>query len=214
VLVGDYLLSKGLLISVEQGQYQLLRILSNAVKDMSEGELMQIEKARRLDIKEEIYYDIIRQKTASLISSACACGAASISNDPAVVDKAKLMGEKIGMAFQIKDDLFDYGEKEIGKPRGIDIKERKMTLPLIYTLNKVDSSTRKKLINIVKNQNDKAEKVNEVIRIVHESGGMEYATAVMMRFRNEAVDILNEFPDSSAKSSLQKLIDFTINRSS
>jgi len=214
VLVGDYLLSKGLLISVEQGQYQLLRILSNAVKDMSEGELMQIEKARRLDIKEEIYYDIIRQKTASLISSACACGAASISNDPAIVDKAKLMGEKIGMAFQIKDDLFDYGEKEIGKPRGIDIKERKMTLPLIYTLNKVDSSTRKKLINIVKNQNDKAEKVNEVIRIVHESGGMEYATAVMMRFRNEAVDILNEFPDSSAKSSLQKLIDFTINRSS
>jgi len=214
VLVGDYLLSKGLLISVEQGQYQLLRILSNAVKDMSEGELMQIEKARRLDIKEEIYYDIIRQKTASLISSACACGAASISNDPAIADKAKLMGEKIGMAFQIKDDLFDYGEKEIGKPRGIDIKERKMTLPLIYTLNKVDSSTRKKLINIVKNQNDKAEKVNEVIRIVHESGGMEYATAVMMRFRNEAVDILNEFPDSSAKSSLQKLIDFTINRSS
>lgn len=214
VLVGDYLLSKGLLLSIDNGQFRLLQIMSNSVREMSEGELLQIEKARRLDIKEDIYFDIIRKKTASLISSACAVGAASATTDETVISRAQLLGEKIGMAFQIKDDLFDYGEKEIGKPRGIDIKERKMTLPLIYTLNKVDRSTRNKLINIVKNENDVPARVNEVIRIVRENGGLDYAAKVMMQYRDEAVAELNIFPDSEARESLIQLIDFTINRSS
>src|SRR6188768_2181798 len=135
VLVGDYLLSKGLLLSIENDQFQLLHILSNTIREMSEGELLQLEKARRMDIKEDIYFEIIRGKTASLIASACACGASTTTNDDVIVQRIKLMGEKIGIAFQIKDDLFDYEEAEVGKPRGIDIKERKMTLPLIYALS-------------------------------------------------------------------------------
>ncbi len=213
VLVGDYLLSKGLLLAVDNGHFTQLQILSNAVRDMSEGELLQIEKARRLDIKEDIYFEIIRQKTASLISSACACGAASVTTDETIIGKAKLLGEKIGMAFQIKDDLFDYGDTEIGKPRGIDIKERKMTLPLIYTLNNCDRATRRKIINIVKNDNDKPEKVNEVIQIVKASGGLAYTEKVMNRYRAEAIEILSSLPAGEASDSLLKLIDFTINRS-
>lgn len=212
VLVGDYLLSKGLLLAVDNKHFTQLQILSNAVRDMSEGELLQIEKARRLDIKEEIYYEIIRQKTASLISSACACGAASVTEDESIIAKAKLLGEKIGMAFQIKDDLFDYGDTEIGKPRGIDIKERKMTLPLIYTLNNCDSSTRRKIINIVKNQNDQPQKVNEVIAYVKQLGGLEYTEKVMLRYRSEAVEILASMPAGEASDALLKLIDYTISR--
>lgn len=212
VLVGDYLLSKGLLLAVDNKHFTQLQILSNAVRDMSEGELLQIEKARRLDIKEEIYYDIIRQKTASLISSACACGAASVTDDEKNIEKAKMLGEKIGMAFQIKDDLFDYGDSEIGKPRGIDIKERKMTLPLIYALNNADSANRRRIINIVKNQNDQPEKVMEVINFVKQSGGLIYTEKVMNQFKSEALDLLSALPQGEASASLMKLIDYTINR--
>jgi len=212
VLVGDYLLSKGLLLAVDNKHFTQLQILSNAVRDMSEGELLQIEKARRLDIKEEIYYEIIRQKTASLISSACACGAASVTDDEKDIEKAKMLGEKIGMAFQIKDDLFDYGDSEIGKPRGIDIKERKMTLPLIYALNNADSTNRRRIINIVKNQNDQPEKVMEVINFVKQSGGLIYTEKVMNQFKNEALALLTTLPQGEASTSLMKLIDFTINR--
>lgn len=212
VLVGDYLLSKGLLVSIENNQFQLLHILSNTIREMSEGELLQLEKARKLDIKEDIYFDIIRGKTASLIASACACGASTTTKDEAVIGRIKLMGEKIGMAFQIKDDLFDYEEAEVGKPRGIDIKERKMTLPLIYTLNAADNSIRKKIINIVKNENQNAEKVRWVIETVRTHGGMEYAKKKMLAYRDESLALLNSFNDGEAKKSIAQLIDFTITR--
>ncbi|HWB62985.1 MAG TPA: polyprenyl synthetase family protein [Chitinophagales bacterium] len=212
VLVGDYLLAKGLLLSVDNGQYRLLQLLSNTIREMSEGELLQLEKARRLDIKEEIYFEIIRQKTASLIASACACGASTTAKDEALVEKLKLMGEKIGIAFQIKDDLFDYEEAEVGKPRGIDIKERKMTLPLIYTLNKVDRGTKSKIINIVKNENQNIEKVRWIISVVRENGGMQYASTKMNEYRDAAQKILDEFPESDSKKSVEQLIEFTISR--
>ena len=212
VLVGDYLLAKGLLLSVENGQYKLLQILSNTIREMSEGELLQLEKARRLDIKEEIYFEIIRQKTASLISSACACGSTSATIDEAVVERTKLMGEKIGIAFQIKDDLFDYEEAEIGKPRGIDIKERKMTLPLIYALNKIPSAEKKKVINIIKNENQNMEKVRWVIDLVRTNGGMDYAVTRMNEYRTEALKILHQFPESDSRRSVEQLIEFTISR--
>jgi octaprenyl-diphosphate synthase len=212
VLVGDYLLSKGLLLSVENNQYQLLEILSNTIREMSEGELLQLEKARRLDIEESVYFEIIKGKTASLIASACACGASTTTKDDTVIQQVKLMGEKIGIAFQIKDDLFDYEEAEIGKPRGIDIKERKMTLPLIYALGKVSSSEKKKMINVIKNDNQNAEKVKWVIDTVRTNGGMEYATKRMHEYKEEALKILNTFPDSEAKTSVAQLIEFTITR--
>lgn len=212
VLVGDYLLSKGLLISVENNQYQLLEILSNTIREMSEGELLQLEKARRLDIKEDIYFDIIRQKTASLIASACACGATTTTKDAEMIQRVKTMGEKIGIAFQIKDDLFDYEEAEIGKPRGIDIKERKMTLPLIFTLNRVESSEKRKIINVIKNDNQNAEKVKWVIDTVRANGGLDYAVKRMNEYKEEALKILNTFPDSEAKTSVAQLIEFTIQR--
>ena len=173
---------------------------------------MQLEKARRLDIKEEIYFEIIRQKTASLIASACACGASTITKDEAILSRVKTMGEKIGIAFQIKDDLFDYEEAEIGKPRGIDIKERKMTLPLIYTLQKADWLTRRKVINVVKNENQDMEKVRWVIDTVRSSGGMDYAVSRMKDYRQQALDILHQFPDGEARTSLEQLVEFTINR--
>jgi octaprenyl-diphosphate synthase len=212
VLVGDYLLSKGLLLSVESKQYQLLEILSNTIREMSEGELLQLEKARKMDIEEKIYFDIIRQKTASLIASACACGASTTTTNTALIERVKLMGEKIGVAFQIKDDLFDYEEAEIGKPRGIDIKERKMTLPLIYALNKVDSRTKKKMINVIKNDNQNTEKVRWVIDTVRTNGGMEYATKRMNEYKDEAMKLLNEFDKSDAQNSVAQLIEFTIQR--
>ncbi len=212
VLVGDYLLSKGLLLSIENDQFQLLHILSNTIREMSEGELLQLEKARRMDIKEDIYFEIIRGKTASLIASACACGASTTTKDQQLIQRIKLMGEKIGIAFQIKDDLFDYEEAEIGKPRGIDIKERKMTLPLIYTLGVVSSADKKKIINIVKTENQNMDKVRWVIDTVRENGGMKYATQKMTEYRDEALKILNEFPVSEARNSVEQLIEFTIQR--
>ncbi len=212
VLVGDFLLAKGLQISIENNQYKLLGLLSNTIKEMSEGELLQLEKARKLDIKEDIYFEIIRQKTASLIASACASGAATTTTDEAVIGRVKQMGEKIGIAFQIKDDLFDYEEAEIGKPRGIDIKERKMTLPLIHALSKVSTSDRRKIINIVKNENTNMEKVRWVISMVRSNGGMDYAKIKMMGYKTEAENILATFPESDARNSIYEMIQFTINR--
>ena len=212
VLVGDYLLSRGLLLSVENGDHELLKIVSNAVREMSEGELLQMEKARRLDIDEQIYYDIIRQKTASLIASCCAVGACSSGADVETIEKMRLFGEKVGMAFQIKDDLFDYGSEEIGKPLGIDIKEKKMTLPLIYALRNASMIDKKKVIFKIKNQSHKTKKVREVIAFVKESGGIEYANEVMERFYKEALEILGTFRDSTFRNSLNDLVDFTIQR--
>ena len=212
VLVGDYLLSKGLLLSVDHGDYDLLKIVSDAVREMSEGELLQMEKARRLDINEEVYYNIIRQKTASLIASCCAIGARSSGNSNGTVEKMRAFGEKVGMAFQIKDDLFDYGESEIGKPLGIDIKEKKMTLPLIYALQKSSWLEKRKIINIVKNHSHKPKKVNEVIDYVKSSGGMAYASSVMSRFYDEALTLLRGFDDSPYRNSLEALVTYTINR--
>jgi len=213
VLVGDYLLSKGLLLSVEHNDHNLLKIVSTAVRVMSEGELLQIEKARRLDISEDIYFDIIRQKTASLIASCCACGAASAGADQTVVEKMHLFGEYIGIAFQIKDDLFDYGpDGIIGKPTGIDIKESKMTLPLIYALSKAPYSEKKKVINIVKNHNTDDNKVKEVISFVRQGGGIEYSEAQMKDYQQKAFEILDTFPDTIYRKSLHDLVQFTIER--
>ena len=213
VLVGDYLLARGLLLSVETEQFQLLKILSEAVKNMSEGELLQIQKARKLDIDEEVYYEIIRQKTASLIASACAAGAASISDDPELVGKLHQYGELIGMAFQIKDDLFDYGSRDVGKPRGIDIKEKKMTLPLIHVLQKAEKEDRRYIINVVKNHNTNKKKVNELIRYIKEHGGLEYAMDKMLEFKQKADEILFSLPDNIYRKSLFDLSEFVINRS-
>jgi octaprenyl-diphosphate synthase len=213
VLVGDFLLSKGLLLSVENKDYHLLNIVSNAVREMSEGELMQMEKARRLDITEDVYYQIIRQKTASLIASCCAVGASSVGATEEAVQTMRLFGEKIGMAFQIKDDLFDYGEAEIGKPLGIDIKEKKMTLPLIYALSKAGWLEKRRIISIVRNESEKPKKVNEVIAFVKKSGGIEYANSVMEKYHQEALQLLNIFPESEYKKSLIQLVQFTIERS-
>ncbi|MFP4095797.1 MAG: polyprenyl synthetase family protein [Cyclobacteriaceae bacterium] len=212
VLVGDYLLSRGLLLSIEHKDFRLLEIVSNAVREMSEGELLQIEKARRLDITEEIYYEIIRQKTASLISSCCGVGASSAGASPETVQQMLSFGEKVGIAFQIKDDLFDYGTAEIGKPVGIDIKEKKMTLPLIYALQQASWLDKRRIINIVKNQSDKNSKVQEVIDFVKQSGGIEYATQVMNRYHEEAQKILCHFPESDYKKSLAQLVEYTIVR--
>jgi octaprenyl-diphosphate synthase len=212
VLVGDYLLSQGLLLSIRNQQLQLLEIVSRAVKEMAEGELLQMEKARRLDIREDIYYDIIRQKTASLIAAACSAGAASTCSDPETVQRVWQFGEKTGMAFQIRDDLFDFGAEDVGKPLGIDIKEKKMTLPLIYTLAHADRSTRRHIINIVRNESDKTDKVAEVIQIVRAGGGMEYAREAMYRYRQEAFDLLDTFPDSPARQSLRDLVTFVTER--
>jgi octaprenyl-diphosphate synthase len=212
VLVGDYLLSKGLLLSLNNNDFALLKIVSNAVREMSEGELLQMEKARRLDITEQVYFDIIRQKTASLIASCCAVGVASAGADEATVEKARLFGEKVGLAFQIKDDLFDYGTAEIGKPVGIDIKEKKMTLPLIYALQQADWLTKRRVIYNVKNNNGKAEKINEVIAFVKSSGGLEYSIQRMEAFYAEALELLRSFPASPSRDSLEQLIRYTIER--
>lgn len=212
VLVGDYLLSRGLLLSVDNGDFHLLKIVSNAVKEMSEGELLQIAKARKLDITEDVYYTIIRQKTASLIASCCAVGASSTDSTPEMIDKMREFGEKVGMAFQIKDDLFDYGADEIGKPVGIDIKEKKMTLPLIFALQKADWLEKKRIIHMIRNRSDEKKAVNEVIGFVKKSGGLEYAETVMNRYYQEALDILKNFPESVYKTSLAALVSYTIDR--
>ncbi len=213
VLVGDFLLSKGLLLALENDEFNLLRIVSEATKEMSEGELLQIEKARKLDVNEDIYFEIIRKKTASLIASCCAAGAASVGSTEETVNKMKLFGEKVGIAFQIKDDLFDYGNSGLtGKPNGIDIKEQKMTLPLIYLLNNSDWAAKRKIVNIVKNHNTNPEKVKFVIDSVNASGGIDYANQKMKLYHQEALDILAEFPESDSKTALKKLVDFTIER--
>jgi octaprenyl-diphosphate synthase len=212
VLVGDFLLSKGLDLSLKHKDYNLMEIVNNAVKEMSEGELLQIEKARKLDITEDIYFDVIRKKTASLIASCCAVGAASTGADETMIEKARLLGEKIGMAFQIKDDLFDFGTDEIGKPTGIDIKEKKMTLPLIFALNNTGWFTKRKIINLIKNESDKPNKVLEVIDFVRSSGGIDYTKKIMQNFVNQAYEILDSFPESAHKNSLKNLVQFTIER--
>jgi octaprenyl-diphosphate synthase len=213
VLVGDFLLSRGLLLSIDNKDYHLLGIVSTAVREMSEGELLQIEKARKLDIDENIYYDIIRKKTASLVASCCACGAASVSPDQDVIEKMRAFGEATGMAFQIKDDLFDYGDgSNIGKPTGIDIKEKKMTLPLIYALNNASYSDKKRIIYIVKNNNNNPKKVAEVIEFVIKSGGIQYAVDKMNEYKNKALDILSGFPESEARESLIGLVRYTTER--
>lgn len=213
VLVGDYLLSRVLLLAVEYKEHQLLELVSTAVKQMSEGELLQIEKARRLDINEQVYYDIIRQKTASLIASCCAVGAASVGSDEATVEKMRAFGETLGMAFQIKDDLFDYqSSAKTGKPSGIDIKEQKLTLPLIYALNNASRSDKRRVIGIVKNDHDKPEKVKEVIDFVLHSGGIDYAEKKMNAYRKEALNMLQEMPENDAQAALRALVDYIISR--
>ncbi|WP_301920800.1 polyprenyl synthetase family protein [Ferruginibacter sp.] len=212
VLVGDYLLSKGLLLSTDNKDFEHLQILSQAVKQMSEGELLQIEKSRNLNLNEDIYFEIIRNKTASLLSSACAVGAWSTSKDEAISNKMKLFGEKIGIAFQIKDDLFDYGNEDIGKPTGNDIKEKKLTLPLIYTLNKISAEKKRELIYIIKNENKNTEKVRYVIDAVVASGGIEYAVEKMNNYRDEALEVLHEFEDNEVRKALEELVRFTTDR--
>jgi len=212
VLVGDYLLSKGLLLSIDNGDFNLLKIVSEAVKQMSEGELLQVEKVRRMDIDEPVYYEVIRQKTASLIASCCACGAASAGADENTIEKMRLFGEKIGIAFQIKDDMFDFGTDDVGKPLGIDIKEKKVTLPLIYALKNCTSSEKKHIINLVKNHNEDTKKIAEIIKFVNNTGGLEYAETQMKKYQDEAFEILNTFAPGPARTGLEQLVRFTTER--
>ncbi len=212
VLVGDYLLSKGLLLSIDNGDFDLLKIISVAVREMSEGELLQIEKARRLDIVEDIYYEIIRKKTATLIASCCALGAKSVIEDETQVETMRKFGELIGMAFQIKDDLFDYTEDAIGKPTGIDIKEQKMTLPLIYVINNCSAKEKSWLINSIKNYNKDKKRVKEVIAFVKNNNGLHYAEEKMIAFQQEALQLLQKFPDSEYKNSLTLMVNYVIER--
>ena len=213
VLVGDFLLSRGLLLAVKNKEFDLLEIMSNTVQDMSEGELLQIEKARKLDITEEIYLKIIRQKTATLIAACCASGANSTGQSKDVIEKMRLFGEKAGIAFQIKDDLFDYTQNPlIGKPNGIDIREKKMTLPLIYTINSVDKKLKSNIINTIKNHNTNSHKVLELINLVKQVGGIDYAIKKMHKYHEEAIAILNDFENNEVKKSLTLLLDYVINR--
>jgi octaprenyl-diphosphate synthase len=212
VLTGDYLLAKGLLLALENKDFFILEILSDAVRAMSEGELLQFEKARRLDITEAVYFDVIKGKTASLFAAACAVGAYSTKPDPKVLNQFKLFGEKAGIAFQIKDDLLDYGTNDIGKPTGNDIKERKMTLPLIYTLQNCSSADKKFIINTVKNNNNNLEAVKKVIALVTTTGGIDYAQKVMEQYRDEALLIIKDLPESQEKLALQDLVLYLTNR--
>ncbi|MFC6103402.1 polyprenyl synthetase family protein [Olivibacter domesticus] len=212
VLVGDFLLSKGLSLSVKNQDFEFLRILNEAVTEMSEGELLQMEKARRLDINESVYFEVIRQKTASLIASCCACGAASSNASEEIIKKMHAFGEKVGIAFQIKDDLFDFGFDDVGKPLGIDIKEKKLTLPLIYALNNTNREKKRYIINLVKNYNEDQKKVAEVIDFVRSSGGLDYAKEKMLAYQTEAFEILKTFPDSQYKIGLEQLVRFTTER--
>ncbi|WP_299325334.1 polyprenyl synthetase family protein [uncultured Maribacter sp.] len=212
VLVGDYLLSKGLLLSIDNEDFDLLKIISVAVREMSEGELLQIEKARRLDITEDVYYDIIRQKTATLIAACCSLGACSVKPESEDVETFRKFGELCGMAFQIKDDLFDYGTKQIGKPTGIDIKEQKMTLPLIYALNHCTKKEKSWVINSIKNHNQDKKRVKEVIAFVKDKGGLDYAVTKMLQYRDEALNLLSTYPDSEYKSALELMVNYVVDR--
>ena len=213
VLVGDYLLSQGLILTTSNKRLDLLEIVSKAVRSMSEGELLQMEKARKMDITEEVYFRIIKQKTASLVAACCGTGACSVVSDTKLISKMENIGINVGMAFQIKDDIFDYGSSEnIGKPTGIDIKERKLTLPLIYTLNKVDKSTKRMIINTIKKNKQNPKKVQEIIQLVINQGGISYAEKKMHEFKDLALKELNDIPSSEAKDSFIGLINYSINR--
>lgn len=212
VLVGDYFFSKGLLLSLDHDDFDLLKIVSEAVREMSQGELLQLEKARRLDIDEPVYYDIIRQKTATLIAACCAMGAASVGSSKEEIERFHSFGEYAGMAFQIKDDLFDYGDDRIGKPTGIDIKEQKMTLPLIHVLNKVDKKQRNWLINSVKRHNTDKKRVKEVIQFVKNQGGLEYAERQMIHYKDAALELLSKYPDNEYKEALANLVTYVVDR--
>lgn len=212
VLVGDYLFAKGLLLSLDHDDFRILQLLSEAVRSMSEGELLQIEKSRSLNLSEGVYFDIIRNKTASLLASACAAGAYSACKDEAITKKLHQFGDRVGIAFQLKDDLFDYGTDEVGKPTGNDIKEKKLTLPLIYTLNVVDRNTRKKIIYIIKNKNKDKKMIEYVMQKVRDSGGIRYATEKMQSYRDEALAILHEFPETDVRKGLEELVQFTTDR--
>ncbi|MCL4138024.1 UNVERIFIED_CONTAM: hypothetical protein GTU68_041953 [Idotea baltica] len=212
VLVGDFLLSKGVLLSIDHSDFDILKLISVAVREMSEGELLQIEKARKLDITEEVYFEIIRQKTATLIAACCGIGAASVNASQEEVEKLRKFGEIIGIAFQIKDDLFDYSDAKIGKPTGIDIKEQKMTLPLIYTLNNCTEKDKKWLINSVKNHNKNKKRVKEVIHFVKENGGIDYTINKMNTYHKEALLILESYPDSQYRKSLTEMVNYVIER--
>ncbi len=213
VLIGDFLLSSGLLLSLDNNDFHLLKIVSNAVREMSEGELLQIEKARKLDISEEIYFEIITKKTATLIAACCAAGVASVTTDEKLIQQFKEFGINTGIAFQIKDDLFDFGDDtSIGKPTGIDIKEKKMTLPLIYALNNCTWLEKRKIINIVKNHNNDPKKVSEVINFVIEKGGIKYAEKIMHEYKDKALGNLESVPDNASKQSLILLVNYSIER--
>lgn len=212
VLVGDYLLAKGLLLSLDNNDFRILQLLSEAVRQMSEGELLQIEKSRSLNLDESIYFEIIRNKTASLLASACGAGAFSTSHDEEVTSRLRLFGEKVGIAFQIKDDLFDYAGEDIGKPTGNDIKEKKLTLPLIYTLNNVDKKTKKELIYIIKNENTKRSKIDYLINVVTKTGGIDYTIAKMNEYKLEALQILSTFPESEIRKGFEDLVNFVTDR--
>jgi octaprenyl-diphosphate synthase len=212
VLVGDFLLSKGMLLCIDNDDFDLLKLISKSVKDMSQGELLQIEKARRLDIDEKIYFEIIRKKTASLISSCCALGASASGVSKDKINQLANFGEKIGIAFQLKDDLFDYGNKKIGKPTGIDLKEKKLTLPIIHVLNKSSKSKKRWLINCIKNHNNDKKVVKEVIEFVKESGGIDYTISKLKLFQKQALDSLSGFNDNQYKKSLIQLVNYVIER--
>ncbi|MCS7027699.1 MAG: polyprenyl synthetase family protein [Bacteroidia bacterium] len=212
VLVGDFLLSRGLLMSLEYDDFNLLKIVSQAVREMSEGELLQMQKARKLNIDEPIYFEIIRQKTASLIAACCACGAASTTEDKEIIERMRQFGEYVGMAFQIKDDLLDYGTDDIGKPLGLDIKERKMTLPLIHALNQAGRTERHRIVNIIRNHNNNKEKINEVIRFVKGYNGIGYSQEMMREYVQKAIKELDIFADSEIKQKMIALVHYTIER--
>lgn len=212
VLVGDYLLAKGLLLSLDNNDFQILKFLSDAVRQMSEGELLQMEKSRTLNMDESVYFDIIRNKTASLLASACAAGIWSTSGDSVMAARMKLFGEKVGIAFQIKDDLFDYAAQDIGKPTGNDIKEKKLTLPLIYTLNNTDKETRRRIIYIIKNENTRKKKVDFIIDVVEKTGGIGYTVNKMNEYKKEALQILHSFPPSDIRTGFEDLVHFVTDR--
>lgn len=212
VLVGDYLLAKGLLLSLDNDDFEVLKYLSDAVRKMSEGELLQMEKSRSLNLDEEVYMQIIKNKTASLLASACAAGAWSASGDKDLSQKMQLFGEKVGIAFQIKDDLFDYTSQDIGKPTGNDIKEKKLTLPLIYTLNHADRKKRRELIYIVKNENTRKDKIAYIVQEVMKAGGIDYTIEKMNVYKQEALAILHSFPPSEIRDGFEELVNFVTDR--
>ena len=212
VLVGDFLLSKGMLLCIDNKDYDILDVISESVKQMSEGELLQIEKAKKLDIDEETYFEIIKKKTASLISSCCKIAAVSVNSSSSEIKKITKIGMHIGIAFQIKDDLFDYGKKTIGKPRGIDIKQKKITLPLIYTLNNINKSEKRWLIKSLKKNKKSRALINQIISLVKERGGLDYAIQIMNKYHKLSLDDLETFKDSAYKDSLKKMINYVIQR--